>query len=81
MRCLDLMITCDTSVAHMAGTVGIPTIVMLTKYRTYWVWIRDREDSPWYPSVKIMRQKVDGDWPSVVGRVKAELIRASERYR
>jgi hypothetical protein len=69
MKCLDLMITCDTSVAHMAGTVGVPTWVMLTKFRTYWLWMKGRTDNPWYPSLRAFKQTTDGDWPGVVARI------------
>jgi tetratricopeptide (TPR) repeat protein len=69
MKFLDLMITVDTSVAHMAGTVGIPTLVMLTSFRTYWLWITGEETSPWYPSVRTIRQHKDGDWSNVVSSV------------
>jgi tetratricopeptide (TPR) repeat protein len=69
MNNLDLVITVDTSVAHMAGTVGVPTLVMLTSFRTYWLWITGEETSPWYPSVRTIRQKKDGDWSNVVASV------------
>lgn len=74
---LDLVITVDTSVAHLAGTIGVPTWVMLTSFRTYWMWIKGRDDSPWYPSMRCFRQSVDGQWGDVVERVVSEL----ERFR
>lgn len=74
MRALDLVVTVDTSVAHMAGTVGVPTIVMLSAFRAYWLWENAREDCPWYPSVKVIRQAKDGDWGDVIERVKAEIV-------
>lgn len=77
MACLDLMITVDTSVAHMAGTVGVPTWIMLTAFRTYWLWIAKLATSPWYPSVRLFRQERDGDWPGLVRRISAELSRLS----
>ena len=70
---LDLVITVDTSVAHLAGTVGVKTWVMLTSYRTYWLWIRGRTDNPWYPSATCFRQPHDGDWKSVVAVLRARL--------
>jgi tetratricopeptide (TPR) repeat protein len=77
MRCLDLMITVDTSVAHMAGTVGIPTWVLLTKFRTYWLWQRGLDTTPWYPAMRCIRQTTDGDWApvirTVIGRLAALL--------
>lgn len=69
MSRLDLMLTCDTSVAHMAGTVGVPTWVMLTAFRTYWLWQKGRNTTPWYPSMTFIRQQKDGDWPEAVSRV------------
>lgn len=71
MKALDLVITVDTSVAHMAGTLGVPTIVMLSVFRAYWLWEHARQDSPWYPSVKVIRQDRDGEWGDVVERVKS----------
>lgn len=73
MKCLDLVITVDTSVAHMAGTVGVPTWALLTKFRTYWLWIKGMETTPWYPSFTLLRQTQDGDWPAVIERVRTKL--------
>lgn len=73
MKCLDLVITVDTSVAHMAGTVGVPTWVMLTNYRTYWVWAESLNGCPWYDSARVFRQAVDGDWDSVVTPIRNRL--------
>lgn len=70
---LDLVITVDTSVAHLAGTVGVPTLVMLTAFRTYWLWIEKLQTSPWYPSARVLRQERDGEWGLVVARVCGEL--------
>lgn len=70
---LDLVITVDTSVAHLAGTVGTPTWVMLPTAGQDWRWERGRDDSPWYPSVRLLRQTAPGDWRGVVDRIKAEL--------
>lgn len=74
MKCLDHVITVDTSVAHMAGTVGVPTWVMTTRFRTYWLWLRGRDDTPWYPSIELIRQPVNGDWPSAVSVVRKRLL-------
>src|SRR5258708_6592266 len=73
LKCLDLVITCDTSVAHMAGTVGVPTWVLLTTFRTYWLWVKGETRTAWYPSMTCFRQDTDGDWPGVVARVTGEL--------
>ena len=74
MKCLDLVITVDTSVAHMAGTVGVPTWILTTRFRTYWLWLKGRVDTPWYPSVNLIRQPVHGNWPSAVAVARERLL-------
>lgn len=74
LKCLDLVITVDTSVAHMAGTVGVPTWIMTTRFRTYWLWLKGRNDTPWYPSVELIRQPVHGNWPSAIEVAKTKLL-------
>lgn len=61
---LDLIITVDTSVAHLAGALNIPVWVAIP-YNADWRWMRKRNDSPWYPSMTLFRQKKPGDWTSV----------------
>ena len=73
---LDLVITVDTSVCHLTGAIGKP-VWMLNRYNTCWRWLMNREDSPWYPSMRIFRQPALGDWSSVVERVKRELANAT----
>lgn len=73
MRELDCMVTVDTSVAHMAGAVGVKTLVMLTAFRTYWLWITKLATSPWYPSIRVFRQEHEGKWFDVIGKIAAEL--------
>lgn len=75
---LDLIITCCTGNAHLAGALGVPTWVLLC-HDPYWVWMRGREDSPWYPSVRLFRQKTPGDWREVIERVKTELHAFAKR--
>lgn len=66
---LDLVIGVDTSVSHLAGAMGRPLWVMLSQYALDWRWLLDRDDSPWYPSAKLFRQPVRGDWNTVVDRI------------
>jgi hypothetical protein len=71
---LDLIITVDTAVAHLAGALGKPVWILLP-FAPDWRWMRDREDSPWYPTARLLRQPSTGDWNSVMGRVRDELRR------
>lgn len=70
--CMDLVISVDTSVAHLAGALGKTTWVLLP-FVPEWRWLTEREDSPWYGSVRLIRQKSAGDWHSVFERVAADL--------
>jgi len=70
---LDLMISVDTSTAHLAGALGKP-VWILNRFNTCWRWLLDRSDSPWYPSAKIYRQTSPGDWEGVVRRVRQDLL-------
>ena len=70
---LDLVITVDTLAAHLAGALGIPAFVMLP-YEADWRWMHDRTDSPWYPSLRLFRQPVPGDWEPVVMAVQTALL-------
>jgi len=72
MSCLDLVITVDTSVAHLAGALGRPTWILLP-YTPDYRWLLDRDDSPWYPAVRLFRQAEDRDYANVMKRVRAEL--------
>lgn len=72
VSCLDLVITVDTSVAHLAATLGRPTWILLP-YVPDWRWLLDRDDSPWYPSARLYRQTETGDYEGVIDRVEAEL--------
>ncbi|QOX80327.1 hypothetical protein FY034_15745 [Trichlorobacter lovleyi] len=69
---LDLVITIDTSVAHLAGALGVPVWLVLPKVPD-WRWLLDRDDSPWYPSMRLFRQPTSGDWKTVINSVTTEL--------
>jgi len=69
---LDMVISIDTSVAHLAGAMGKP-VWLLLKTDADWRWLLDRTDNPWYPTMRLFRQRKAGDWPEVLERVAAEL--------
>jgi tetratricopeptide (TPR) repeat protein len=73
---LDLVISVDTSVAHLSASLGIPTWILLPEFGTDWRWLLDRDTSPWYPSVKLFRQPKVGDWDTVIRQVKKQLSQA-----
>ena len=73
---LDLIITVDTAVAHLSGALGKPVWTLLP-FVADSRWLSDREDSPWYPTMRLIRRPSPGDWESVVSRVKEELIKYS----
>lgn len=77
---LDLVITCDTCIAHIAGGV-VPTWNLIPAYNTDWRWMRGRNDSPWYPMMRLYRQDVQDPsaWPDVISRVAADLHATTER--
>lgn len=72
MQELDLIITVDTSLAHLAGALGKPVWVLLP-YAPDWRWQLHRDDSPWYPSMTLFRQPSPGDWADVIRRVRSRL--------
>ncbi len=71
---LDLIITVDTAVAHLAGALGKRVWVLLA-FNPDWRWMLEREDSPWYPTMRLFRQKQPGDWAEVFARVKSALLK------
>jgi hypothetical protein len=68
----DLLVCVDTSVAHLAGAIGRPALVLLP-FQPDWRWTLDRDRSPWYPALRLFRQASPGDWSGVLERVRAEL--------
>jgi tetratricopeptide (TPR) repeat protein len=74
MTDLDLIITCDTALAHLAGALGRPTWVAL-KHVPDWRWLLERSDSPWYPDMRLFRQSRRGDWDGVFAEIHRELTR------
>lgn len=73
---LDLVISVDTSIAHLAGALGKPVWTMLP-FAADWRWMLDRSDTPWYPTMRLFRQPKRGDWSSVIGSVRDELRKFS----
>ncbi len=72
IRCLDLVISVDTATAHLAGALGQPVWILLP-FVPDWRWGRERDDTPWYPTMRLFRQARQGDWPEVMERVTAAL--------
>ena len=73
MKTLDLVITTDTVIANLAGAIGVPTWVAI-EYVPDWKWMFDRPDSPWYPTIRLFRQKTDGDWNGVFEDIRRALV-------
>jgi hypothetical protein len=74
---LDIVLTVDTAVAHLAGAMGKPVWIMLP-YAPDWRWLLDRDDTPWYPTARLFRQPRAGDWRSVVRRVADSLLQLND---
>jgi ADP-heptose:LPS heptosyltransferase len=72
MRGLDLVVSVDTMTAHLAGALAVRTWTLLMA-NADWRWMSGREDSPWYPTMRLFRQPRPGDWESVVARVRGAL--------
>jgi ADP-heptose:LPS heptosyltransferase len=69
---LDLIITIDSAVAHLAGAMAKPVWVLLP-WRSDWRWLSDRDDSPWYPTMRLFRQPKPGDWDAPMQQVAKAL--------
>ena len=78
MSCLDLVISVDTSVAHLAAALGRPTWILLP-YLPDFRWLLDRDDSPWYPTARLFRQSEQRDWAEVIDRVRRGLDQLGPR--
>jgi ADP-heptose:LPS heptosyltransferase len=72
MRALDLVISVDSMPAHLAGALGVRAWILLHADPD-WRWMRNREDSPWYPTARLFRQRRPGEWKPVLERVAEEL--------
>jgi len=74
---LDLVITSDTAIAHLAGSLGCPVWVALS-YLPDWRWMLEGNTSPWYPTIRLFRQKQRDDWEGVFNDIHAELLNLSK---
>lgn len=75
IEAMDLVVTVDTAVAHLAGALGKPVLILLSTPCDGYFWMLDRADSPWYASARLVRQGSDGSWDAVLAEVRAELER------
>jgi hypothetical protein len=75
---LDLVVTVDTSVGHLAGALGKPAWILIPKAAD-WRWLLGREDSPWYPSVRLFRQQKPGEWDEPLQRLRTALAEELDR--
>jgi hypothetical protein len=78
MQSLDLVITLDSALAHLAGALGRPVWVAL-KQVPDWRWFLQTRDSPWYPTMRLFRQKTDGDWAGVFAEMESEMTSQAAR--
>ena len=78
-RC-DLIISVDTSVAHLAGALGVPTLLLLP-FNADWRWLTGRNDSPWYASLQLLRQATRADWAGAFAQLHSEISKLDEKWR
>ena len=79
LKGLDLLISVDSMPVHLAGAMGVPVWTLLQR-NADWRWMDSRDDSPWYPSMRLIRQKEQGDWQGVILKVARELRRFFSQY-
>ena len=79
MAGLDLVVSCDTAAAHLAGALGRPVWVAVNRVAD-WRWMEDREDTPWYPTLRLFRQPLQDDWETPFARMAARLSRKGRLY-
>lgn len=72
MRALDLIISVDTMTAHLAGALGVPAWTLLP-FDADWRWLLDRDDTPWYPTMRLFRQREEGKWDEVINKIATDL--------
>ncbi len=66
---MDVVVSVDTAVAHLAGALGRPLWLLLNRYSTDWRWLLDRDSSPWYSTARLFRQSEYGNWDNVITKV------------
>jgi ADP-heptose:LPS heptosyltransferase len=74
LHSLDLLVSVDSMPAHLAGALGLPVWTLLRAHAD-WRWLEHRDDSPWYPTMRLFRQSTDGNWKPVIARLITELRR------
>jgi ADP-heptose:LPS heptosyltransferase len=80
LQSLDLVLTIDTAIGHIAGALGVPVWVLIPA-ASDWRWLNVREDTPWYPTMRLFRQPKPGDWDPVFTRLTTALLQWPERLR
>lgn len=76
---IDLLISVDTSIVHLAGGMGLP-VWMLSRFDACWRWLENRDDTPWYPEMRIFHQPILGNWAGAIGNAASLLQRFSNIY-
>jgi hypothetical protein len=80
LKNLDLVVSSDTSLVHLAGGLGVPIWVALPRAAD-WRWLLERNDSPWYPTMRLFRQRQSGDWSEVFQSITSELCNTGREPR